>query len=398
MISPSACSVDVAAEPRELGRQRGEPVGLVAAEVRDAAQVRRARRPAAQSAASAGVSSPTSCRSSVDPAAACPLAGDGEPGVRERDRGAHRARGCRAATSPAWVVERGQSRTVTRAAGRRRPAPGTARRWTGRARSVVDGAAIGPARPATDCGSASSTSTPWRAQHRDGHVDVRQRRARGWPSWRTSTPSVEARAPASSSAETNWLERRASIDDLAAAHVPGAVHRERQARSPSIADAERAQRVEHRRRSAGVRMLRVAVEGDGAVGQGGDRRHEAHDGAGQAAVDRDAAGAAGRGHEPVVRRRCRSRRPERARAPAISWVSRERSARRTTAGAVGERGQHEGAVGQRLGAGQRQLGVHGSAGEGGTPRSAGHRRSVASGARSTGQLRWALATLASLLA
>ena len=97
----------------------------------------------------------------------------------------------------------------------------------------------------------------------------------------------------------------------------GAVHGERQ---PVAVDprAERAQRVEHRahRPLAGAR---VAVEADGAVGERGGGRHEAHDGAGQPAVDLAAAA------EPVVsRRRRRARRRRRRDAERAQRVDHQR--------------------------------------------------------------------------
>ena len=57
---------DVGAEPAQLGGEGGQPVGLVAADVRDPAEVRRAAA-RAHSAATTGVSSPTSCRSASMP-------------------------------------------------------------------------------------------------------------------------------------------------------------------------------------------------------------------------------------------------------------------------------------------------------------------------------------------
>ena len=107
----------------------------------------------------------------------------------------------------------------------------------------------------------------------------------GGPSWRTVTPS-SYRAPASSSAETNWLDDDASITTSPPAHVPGAGDGERQRAASAVVDvdAQAAQRVEDPGHRPGARV-RVTVEGDRAVGQRGDRWHEAHHRAGEAAVD-----------------------------------------------------------------------------------------------------------------
>ena len=80
---PSAVSVDIPAQRGELPRERGEPVGLVAAEVRDAAQPRR-RVGQHGERGDHGVSSPTSCRSTSS-RAAC-RAPDGQPVRVGRDR------------------------------------------------------------------------------------------------------------------------------------------------------------------------------------------------------------------------------------------------------------------------------------------------------------------------
>ncbi len=96
-------------------------------------------------------------------------------------------------------------------------------------------------------------------------------------------------------------------------------------------DAERAQRVEHLA-DRPQPHVRVAVEVDRAAGEPGDGRQEAHDGAGQAAVDREPVRTAGRASPSSRAARldvgCRGR----AAPPAMSEVSRETSGRRTTLG------------------------------------------------------------------
>ena len=96
----------------ELGGERGEPVGLVAAEVRDAAQPATARSASAATAATVGVSSPTSCRSTSTPASA---AGPGARSARPvRRRPCSRTAPARGRiASPGWVVAAGQPGTVT---------------------------------------------------------------------------------------------------------------------------------------------------------------------------------------------------------------------------------------------------------------------------------------------
>ena len=57
---PSSVSAHVTAQRRDLGGQRGQPVGLVVTQVRDAAQPGRGRRRGRRRAVSTGASSPTS--------------------------------------------------------------------------------------------------------------------------------------------------------------------------------------------------------------------------------------------------------------------------------------------------------------------------------------------------
>ncbi len=162
---------DVAAEPVELGRQRGEPVGLVPADVGDPAQVdgrggeraqRRDRRGQLADVVQVEVE-------------AVHLAGSahGQAVVGELDVGAHQ---------PEDLAER-----VAGLGGRPRP---VAHRdaSTGHEAAARNGAALdrsgsiatstartGPGATRHRSGSASSTSTPRVAELVDGHLDVRQR-------------------------------------------------------------------------------------------------------------------------------------------------------------------------------------------------------------------------------
>ena len=144
-------------------------------------------------------------------------------------------------------------------------------------------------------------STPRRAQHRDRHLDVRQRTARRRRRGAPRRPRRSA-APASSSAQTNWRGRRGVDADRAAAHRAAAVHGERQRAAAVVVDLDARARAapsidaaaSGARARAGRRRTHVAV------GECGDRRQEPHDGAGQPAVDA-AARAAGRGVDHPVR-------------------------------------------------------------------------------------------------
>ncbi len=117
----------------------------------------------------------------------------------------------------------------------------------------------------------------------------------GLPSCRTSTPS-SYRAPASSSAEMNWLDADASMVTAPPRAGAGAEDGERQRPAVLVldVDAEAAQPLQHlvHRAEPGVR---VAVEDHRAVGQRRDRRHEPHHRAGEPAVDGGAAPAAAPG-------------------------------------------------------------------------------------------------------
>ena len=280
----------------------------------------------------AGVSSPTSCRSRSTP----------EQARRSAARSGRRRRGSTSqpisvrisrSSSPGWVV-RGRpvaDRHATAGGGGR--GRGTARRWTGRARSAWSTAATGPGATAHRLASVSSTSTPCCAQHRDRHLDVGERGHR-----LADVADVDAGvvAGAGEQQRRDELRRRAGVDHhRAAGHRPAC----RAPRTAGRRGRRRRRRPRARRSAVSIsptgRMphVRVAVEGDAPVRETGHRRHEPHHGAGQAAVDVGVA---------VERRRASppSRRPrgvldagaERGERGAISRVSRERSGRRTTLG------------------------------------------------------------------
>ena len=179
----------------------------------------------------------------------------------------------------------------------------------------------------------------------------------GGPTWRTTTPrSKRGRGQQQPGDE---LAGGGRVDHhLAAGDPAGAVHGQRQAAGAGDVDpdAERAQRADQRAERPGA-GVRVAVEGDRA------RRPARPPAAGTASPCRPArrrrgpgrpAGAAG---PASARRRCRDVAPIARRPAAISSVSRARSGRRERRRAGGQRAEHQGAGGHRLGAGQAHVAV-----------------------------------------
>ncbi len=160
------------------------------------------------------------------------------------------------------------------------------------------------------------------------------------------------------------LARGGRIDrELAPLDGARAVHRERHRAAAVVADvdAEAAQGLDRRphRSPAG---LRVAVDADRPEGERRDRREEAHDRAGQAAVDRDPAEQlAGSdrqvGAEVAVARHLGDRDAELLQPldheRGVAGVERMDEA----AGSVGECGEHEFAVRQALRAGEPEAGI-----------------------------------------
>ena len=265
-----------------------------------------------------------------------------------------RARISRSA-SPAWVVRARPVAHGHRAAGDQRPARGTARRWTGPARSRASTARTGP----------GATAPAVRRRCRRPRRRARAASRRSCRCGGATAPACRRggrRRPRRSGRRRAAARRRtatdaeASIDDRAAAaprRVPRTVNGSVPRPSSSTRDAEAAQRRRAPRRSGAVRACGSPSKATGPSASAGDRRHEPHHGAGQPAVDR---------------RRRRSKRPgvtaqsspavstpvpSAVSAAAISSVSRERSARRTTRRAVGERGQHSARLVSDLRPGQR---------------------------------------------
>ena len=300
------------------------------------------------------------------------------------------------AGAPTWVVvgRPAGDRDVSRR--RRAPRRGTVRRWRGRARCRRRSARIGPGATIQRPGS--------------GLVDVDAARARGWrSSSRCAAGSAGARrrgagrgrrskrAAASSRPETNWLDAEASIVELAAGRPAGAVHGERQGAAAVVVDvdAEGAQRAIvapiGRRRAPSSPSNVVGPRASAATG---GRKRMTVPARPQSIVVRaeellggdDARSAP---NSPVARHplesRCRARAAPRPSARCRASAERRAQRRR----AVGQRGEHEFAVGERLRAGQRHDGRRsGAGGDGRAParrraRSAWRRRTDRTRARNT---------------
>ena len=246
----------------------------------------------AATAATVGVSSLASCRSTSTPDSGVG-AGDGHPVGAGLDRAAR-------------LGQHGQD--LGAGLGRRRgPArdgdPATGDRGRGEEdRGVGEVGLDGPvARPDGARGDPPGVGLrvvdvdPGLAEHRDRHVDVRQRRHRLAVVVHGDALVV---ARAGEQQAGHELGRRRRVDHHVAARDPaGAVQGERQAVAVD-AGAERAQGVEHGGQGA-FAGAGVAVEGDRAVGERRGGWHEPHDGAREPAVDGAAAAQA------VVQRRWR---------------------------------------------------------------------------------------------
>ena len=243
----------------------------------------------AHRAATAGASSPTSCRSASTPRMDSPPV-TVSPSSSSTTSAPMRPRRSRR-RSPAWVVQRGQPGTVTRprlvmrqhqerrrvgqvrldrdvgaldARGRNRPACRPPRRPRRRARAGRP--------PSSRCGGARARVVPRGARPRPSSYD----------------------APASSSAETNWLEAEASIVTAPPrrrprpATVKGSVPR-----PPSSTETPSSRRASSSPAIGRVRACVIAVEVHLPLRKSGHRRHEPHHRPRQAAVDGPAAQRAG---------------------------------------------------------------------------------------------------------
>ena len=218
----------------------------------------------AQSAATAGVSSPTSCRSRSMPGQPSRSGARCRPSSssvtsrpsRRGSRAARRRPGWSRAASRRTVTEP----PVTTASGEER-----ARRWRGRARSSTSTARTGPGATAQRLASRVVDLDAVLAQHRDRHLDVGERRHRLAVVAHVDALVVARARRAAAPRRTGDDARRVDRRPCRRGTAPGAVHGERQRAAAAVVDpdAERAQRVEHladraRSRSAGRRRRRPA--------------------------------------------------------------------------------------------------------------------------------------------
>ena len=195
--------------------------------------------------------------------------------------------------SPPWVVYCGHPGTCTRPS----VTSAAARNWAALDRS----GSTCTSRALTSLGSTRQVCTlavvdhdAGVAQRLDGHLDVRQARHRLAVVVHRDA-LVEAGAGEQQPGDELRGRRRVEGDGPAA-HRPAAADGERQAAAAVVVDLdpEGAQRPEHRCHGAQP-GVRVAVEAHRSVGQAGHRRDEAHDVAGQPAVDGAPADAAAAG-------------------------------------------------------------------------------------------------------
>ena len=322
-LQPVGALGDVGAQPRSsVARAASRSVSWP----RMCATPRRYDGPSARahSAASTGVSSPTSCRSASSPSRRPWPVTVSPASVRSTVQPIRASRSRR--TSPACVVDRGQSRTVTLppvvAASARNGAAldrsGSIRWSTG---------STGPGATRHRLGSASSTSTPCSRSM----ATVMSRwgcDGTGLPSWSTSTPWSK-RAPASSRAETNWLDPEASSTTLPPGTCPAPPtvngRRSPSTRTPS---ARRAVRTSPTGRVRMCGSPSKATSPSASPATGGTKRVTVPASPQSTATPPVSRAGSTCQSSPEVSIRV----PSAARAPAISSVSRDRRARRTTLG------------------------------------------------------------------
>ncbi len=262
-------------------------------------------------------------------------------------------RGSRVANrSPTWVVSSGHPAIVTRAAGEQRRGEeragvrqvGFDRDLGARDRSRLDdpGGGLAGSSPSRRAGRGSRSSSRCAA----GSAAARPR---GAARARAGTGAPRAAAPRRTGSTPR---HRSSARRPRSTPSPWIVNGRRPRPSSSTVDPEGAQRVDRRRHRA-LAGVGVAVDLDRAVGEGRDRRDEAHDGSGEAGVDRRAAVQRPRGDVP-------GRRPVRGRGGRVDRhaesaerirhqcrVASARAARERRRG-VGESGEHEFAIRQAL--------------------------------------------------
>ena len=260
--------------------------------------------------------------------------------------------------SPAWVVApasraRSTRPPVTAASARN----GAALDRSGSMRWSTGFTDAGRDRPAVGLGVVDLDAVL--AQHRDGHVDVGQRGHRLAVVADVDARRRSARRPAAAPRRTARTPRRRSRRVPPRTEpVPRTLERQRAA--AAVLDRRRRGRA-GRPSTSPIGRVRMCGSPSKATGADGQRRPPAARTASRCPASPQSTCAsrskAARASPPSRRRRCRRAEPSPVSAAAISRVSRDRSARRTTLGPVGQRGEHQGPVGQRLAAGQRDDGV-----------------------------------------
>ena len=253
------------------------------------------------------------CPRSSAPVTVSPLASRSTVGAhrRQQSRAGRRRPGWWASASPG----RRDRPPVTSAAARN----GAALDRSGSMTRSTGATAPGATRQRSGVGVVDARHRPRAAWRRSSRCAAA--RAAGSPTWRTSMPS--SKRGAGEQQRGDELRRRRCVEvDRAALDRAVAAHDERQRAPAAVVDvhAQRPQRL-HERPHRALAGARVAVEGDVAVGQGGDRRDEPHDGAGQSAVD-VAPPRAGRARSPSPSPASVTDMPSDLSAPAISSVSR----------------------------------------------------------------------------
>ena len=185
-----------------------------------------------------------------------------------------------------------------------------ARRWTGRARPGRRPRCTGPGstrhtRPA----SASSTVDADAAQHLRRSSRCAAATATGAPVVLRRHALVEPGAGEQQRGHELAGRRTRRSATLAAAHGARAAHGERQPAPPpsSSTATPRPRRAVAARSPSDGAGRRVAVEARRPAAERGDRRHEAHDGAGEPAVDRCRPPQPSGCHQPVGPERPRAR-------------------------------------------------------------------------------------------
>ena len=212
-------------------------------------------------------------------------------------------------------------------------------------------ARTGPGATRQRCGLGVVDLDPVLAQHRHGHVDVGLRRHRLAVVAGRRRPRRSERRRAAAPRRTGWSPRRRARPARPAPRRRRATVNGR----PVALDAARRGRAGRRgpRRSGRVRMWGSPSKATGpsaSAATGGTNRITVP-ASPQSTAPPPVEGA---GRDPPVVPGGVDRGTERRSAPRPSAVvSRERRARRTTDGPVGERGEHQCAVGQGLAAGQR---------------------------------------------